>query len=91
MFFIELMAARYNVFGHQAHDLEAASPTTNNVGHREKYSDSNTPAQSGKLQTLFLSFNFKAPVMAQFLHYITMRITYSLNLRLYLEDANVYF
>jgi zinc transporter 1/2/3 len=53
MFFIELMAARFNVFGHQAHDLEATGSSTNNVGHREKYSNSNTPAQSGKLQTLF--------------------------------------
>jgi solute carrier family 39 (zinc transporter), member 1/2/3 len=50
MFFIELMAARFDVFGESghAHDIEAAGPSISAAGKREKYSDSNMQVQSGK-------------------------------------------
>jgi len=37
MFFIELMAARFDVFGKQAHDLEATDPSLALFRHGEKY------------------------------------------------------
>jgi zinc transporter 1/2/3 len=36
MFFIELMAARFDVFGEQAHDLEASYPSKDSVRAFEK-------------------------------------------------------
>lgn len=55
MFFIELMAARFDVFGHKAHDIESASPTIVPSAQGEKYTDSNTRSQSGKQQTFIHS------------------------------------
>ena len=49
MFFTELMAARFDVFGHQAHGTEAAGSFANPVDQRDKYIDSNTQAQGRKL------------------------------------------
>ena len=37
MFFIELMAARFDVFGEQAHDLEASDPSIDLLKDSEKY------------------------------------------------------
>lgn len=50
MFFIELMAARFDVFGERghSHDIEAASPSKSPAGKKGQYSDSNTHSQSGK-------------------------------------------
>jgi zinc transporter 1/2/3 len=48
MFFIELMAARFDVFGEQEHDIERAGPSIHPIKKREKYSDSSTQGQSGK-------------------------------------------
>jgi solute carrier family 39 (zinc transporter), member 1/2/3 len=50
MFFIELMAARFDVFGEQAHDIEPVDPSINPIKKREKYSDSSTQGQGGKQQ-----------------------------------------
>jgi solute carrier family 39 (zinc transporter), member 1/2/3 len=50
MFFIELMAARFDVFGEQEHDIERAGPSIHPIKKREKYSDSSTQGQSGKQQ-----------------------------------------
>ncbi|EPE27076.1 hypothetical protein GLAREA_02990 [Glarea lozoyensis ATCC 20868] len=48
MFFIELMAARFDVFGRQAHDIEAADPSLDLIRKSEKSShshngDANSP------------------------------------------------
>jgi zinc transporter 1/2/3 len=37
MFFIELMVARFDVFGEQAHDLEASDPSMDLIRRSEKY------------------------------------------------------
>jgi hypothetical protein len=50
MFFIELMAARFDVFGEQAHDLEASHPSRDIMDEREKYNDATIAAQTGKRQ-----------------------------------------
>jgi hypothetical protein len=39
MFFIELMVARFDVFGDHEHDLEAAGTTTDSTRQNEKYLD----------------------------------------------------
>ena len=36
MFFIEIMAARFDVFGEQDHDLEASDPSKDLIGRSEK-------------------------------------------------------
>jgi len=43
MFFIELLAARFDVFGQQAHDLEASDPSKDLM--REKDSDTKSALQ----------------------------------------------
>lgn len=48
MFFIELMAARFDVFGHEKHDVETADAPIDSSIEREKYNDDSTQAQSGK-------------------------------------------
>jgi solute carrier family 39 (zinc transporter), member 1/2/3 len=50
MFFIELMAARFDVFGEQARGLEATHPSRDIMGEREKYNHANIEAQRGKHQ-----------------------------------------
>lgn len=39
MFFIELMAARFDLFGAHEHDLESAKPATDPTGYTEKQND----------------------------------------------------
>jgi zinc transporter 1/2/3 len=39
MFFIELMAARFDVFGRQSHDLEASDPARDLMRQKEKFND----------------------------------------------------
>jgi solute carrier family 39 (zinc transporter), member 1/2/3 len=51
MFFIELMAARFDVFGAHAHDLEASDPAKELVTQAEKYSDGKSNAQRGTTET----------------------------------------
>jgi zinc transporter 1/2/3 len=46
MFFIELMAARFDVFGEQAHDVEAYDPAMDLIRQSEKY-DADTTVQTG--------------------------------------------
>jgi zinc transporter 1/2/3 len=48
MFFIELMAARFDVFGDQKHDIETADTPVDPIREREKYNDDSTQARSGK-------------------------------------------
>jgi solute carrier family 39 (zinc transporter), member 1/2/3 len=48
MFFIELMASRFDVFGEQAQDLEASDPTKDILRGSEKYSDKTSPLENGK-------------------------------------------
>lgn len=45
MFFIELLAARFDVFGSHAHDLESADPSKDLIVASEKYSDGKSVTQ----------------------------------------------
>jgi hypothetical protein len=56
MFFIELMASRFDVFGDQDHNLEASDPSKEVMRHVEKRRDEGNSAQKGK-QIIFLSSN----------------------------------
>jgi zinc transporter 1/2/3 len=47
MFFIEIMAARYDVFGAQAHDLEASDPSKDLIRASDKACH-NTPLKNGQ-------------------------------------------
>ena len=48
MFFIELMAARFDVFGEAAHDIEANDPSTEVIRGGEKYEDTDDSLATGK-------------------------------------------
>jgi zinc transporter 1/2/3 len=52
MFFIELMAARFDIFGQQSHDLEASDPAQDLMRQNEKYNDTQLTLQKGKLRFL---------------------------------------
>jgi len=41
MFFIELIAARYEIFGEQGHDLEASDPASDLIKQQEKLGSKN--------------------------------------------------
>jgi len=47
MFFIELMAARFDLFGSKAHDLEASDPSLDIMRQSEKFHDSPVGSQKG--------------------------------------------
>jgi solute carrier family 39 (zinc transporter), member 1/2/3 len=53
MFFIELMASRFDIFGQQAHDLEASDPAQDLIRQNEKFHDTQGNLQKGK-PTFFL-------------------------------------
>jgi zinc transporter 1/2/3 len=53
MFLIELMAARFDVFGHQEHDLEASDPSKELFSASEK-GDARTTVKEGKSRLLFV-------------------------------------
>jgi zinc transporter 1/2/3 len=48
MFFIELMAARFEIFGQQSQDLEASDPAQDLTRQNEKYNDTQIILQNGK-------------------------------------------
>lgn len=39
MFFIELMAARFDIFGSKSHDIEASDPSLDLMRQNEKFHD----------------------------------------------------
>jgi solute carrier family 39 (zinc transporter), member 1/2/3 len=47
MFFIELMAARFDIFGPKQHDLEASDPAQDLIRQNEKFHDAPTTLQKG--------------------------------------------
>jgi zinc transporter 1/2/3 len=53
MFFIELMASRFDVFGHQEHDLEASDPSRDLIRASEK-SDGKTTVKKSKSRLCLL-------------------------------------
>jgi zinc transporter 1/2/3 len=50
MFFIELMAARFDVFGEQDHDLEASDPSKDLIRRSEKASEKKISKKGQYLQ-----------------------------------------
>lgn len=58
MFFIELLAARFDIFGEQAHDLEAADPSMNLVRQVEKKGGANSKVRKGELRILSQHVHF---------------------------------
>jgi len=48
MFFIELMASRFDIFGQQAQDLEASDPAQDLIRQNEKFHDTQVSQQKGK-------------------------------------------
>lgn len=56
MFFIELMAARFDVFGHPEHDLESSDPSTDLIRGSEKDSARNS-AKKRKENPLIVIFD----------------------------------
>ena len=55
MFFIELMASRFDIFGYdEAHDLEATDPALGFIRQNEKFGNGAAQVQAGK-QHLLLS------------------------------------
>jgi hypothetical protein len=59
MFFIELLAARFDVFGEKAHDLEAADPSMNLVRQVETKGAANSKIRKGKLRILSQHVHFE--------------------------------
>jgi hypothetical protein len=56
MFFIELMASRFDVFGEQhASDLEKSDPAKDLMRGSEKYGDTDSTLQKGKHYPLFVT------------------------------------
>jgi zinc transporter 1/2/3 len=55
MFFIELMASRFDIFGEQAHDLEALDPSKDLIRESGKYADTKTSIQKGSKQHLLFT------------------------------------
>lgn len=54
MFFIELMASRYDIFGHDdAHDLEAVDPALGFIRQNEKFENGAPQIQAGEQHLLF--------------------------------------
>ncbi|KAH6680564.1 Zinc/iron permease [Halenospora varia] len=49
MFFIELMAARFDIFGHKAHDLEASDPSKELMKDGKSSSEKGVPPHTGHL------------------------------------------
>jgi zinc transporter 1/2/3 len=58
MFFIELLAARFDVFGQQSEDLEASNPAQDLMTQNEKFNDTQLTLQKGKPRFFSLSQDY---------------------------------
>jgi len=61
MFFIELMASRFDVFGDHAGDREKSDPSKNLIRGSEKYGDTDSTLQKGKYYPLVCHVSVASP------------------------------
>jgi zinc transporter 1/2/3 len=57
MFFVELMAARFDIFGSKAHDIEASDPSLDVMRQNEKSHDAPLIIRKG----LYITLPFQSP------------------------------